>query len=58
MTNIFDHWQAQKPALCAALKEQTDLPGAADCVRHALLQTEQNVLAEMATMCSGSRRAS
>ena len=47
MTNIFDHWQAQKPALCAALKEQTDLPGAADCVRHALLQTEQNVLAEM-----------
>ena len=47
MMNVFDHWQAQKPALRAALEEQTDLPGAADCVRHALLQTEQNALAEM-----------
>lgn len=24
MTNVFDHWQAQKPALRAALEEQTD----------------------------------
>ena len=47
MTNVFDHWQAQKPALRAALEEQTDPAGAADRVRHALLQTEQNALAEM-----------
>lgn len=47
MTNVFDHWQAQKPALRTALEEQTDLAGAADQVRHALLQTEQNALAEM-----------
>ena len=47
MMNIFDHWQAQKPALRAALEEQTDLAGAVDQVRRALLQTEQNALAEM-----------
>ena len=47
MTNVFDHWQAQKPALRTALEEQTDLAGAAHQVRHALLQTEQNALAEM-----------
>ncbi len=47
MTNVFDHWQAQKPALRAALEELTDPAGAAERVRHALLQTEQNALAEM-----------
>lgn len=47
MANVFDHWQAQKPALRAALEEQTDPAGAVDQVRRALLQTEQNALAEM-----------
>ena len=33
MTNVFDHWQAQKPALRAALEELTDPAGAAERVR-------------------------
>lgn len=45
--NVYDHWQAQKPALTAALDAQTDLAGMVYEVRRALLQTEQNALAEM-----------
>lgn len=40
-------WEAQRETLRASLNEQTDLPTVASAVRHALLQTEQNALAQL-----------
>ena len=45
--NTFENWEEQKPALKAALTEQSDLSGVVYSVRHALLQTEQNTLSQM-----------
>lgn len=45
--NTFENWEQQKPALHAALGEQSDMSGVVYAVRHALLQTEQNTLAQM-----------
>lgn len=45
--SIFDHWQQQKEPLRQALARQTELSGAVYQLKHALLQTEQNALAEM-----------
>ena len=47
MTNVFDHWQAQKPALRAALEEQTDPAGAADRGAPCSFANRTNALAEM-----------
>lgn len=47
MMNTFENWEEQKPALKAALAEQSDLSGVVYSVRHALLQTEQNTLSQM-----------
>jgi len=44
---IFDHWQIQKEKLPSLLSQQQDLSGVIYQLRHALLQTEQNALAEM-----------
>lgn len=45
--SLLNHWQQQKETLRQALSQQTDLSGAVYQLRHALLQTEQNALAEM-----------
>lgn len=45
--SIWQHWQTQKEGLRASLTEQTPSADAAAKVRRALLQTEQNALAEM-----------
>ena len=45
--NIFDHWQSQKEPLRSLLDAQPDLAGVIYQVRHAVLQTEQNALAEL-----------
>ena len=44
---LFDHWELQKQNLRTLLDEQDDLAGAVYQIRHALLQTEQNALAEI-----------
>lgn len=44
---IFDHWLIQKEKLPALAEQQQDLSGVIYQIRHALLQTEQNALAEM-----------
>ena len=44
---IFDHWMIQKDRLPSLLDQQQDLSGVIYQLRHALLQTEQNALAEM-----------
>lgn len=45
--NVLNHWEQQKQALRPALEEQPDMGGVVYQVRHALLQTEQNALAEI-----------
>ena len=45
--NIFDHWQTQRDLLRPRLAELTSTSDAVHQIRHALLQTEQNALAEM-----------
>lgn len=45
--SVYDHWQTQKEALRRALETQQDMAGAVYQVRHALLQTEQNAMAEI-----------
>ena len=44
---IFEHWQNQKELLRPKLAEQPDLAGVVYQVRHAIMQTEQNALAEL-----------
>ncbi|MDD3336582.1 MAG: hypothetical protein PHI98_13905 [Eubacteriales bacterium] len=44
--NAFECWQEQRDSLRAALKDQSSMADVAYAVRHALLQTEQNALAE------------
>lgn len=45
--SVYDHWQAQHESLRTALDAQPDMAGIVYQVRHALLQTEQNALAEL-----------
>lgn len=45
--SIFEHWQKQKSVLELSLTGQTDMAGVVYQVRHAILQVEQNALAEM-----------
>lgn len=45
--SIFEHWQSQKETLRSLLDVQSDLSGVIYQVRHAVLQTEQNALAEL-----------
>lgn len=45
---IWEHWNDQKPALRAQLQNAPAMVDVVYGVRHALLQTEQNALAEMA----------
>lgn len=44
---IYEHWLIQKEQLRPLLAEQNDMAGVVYQVRHALLQTEQNALAEL-----------
>lgn len=45
--SVFDHWQMQKEPLRRAIEEQHELADVVYQIRHALLQTEQNALAEL-----------
>lgn len=45
--NVYAHWQAQRDVLRQRLDSVTDLGQAVSHVRHALLQTEQNALADI-----------
>lgn len=45
--SVYDHWQAQRASLRTALEAQSDMAGIVYQIRHALLQTEQNALAEL-----------
>jgi len=45
--SVFDHWQLQREALRSRLAEVDSLTDAVYQIRHALLQVEQNALAEM-----------
>ncbi len=45
--SVYDHWQTQKEALRRSLEAQHDMAGVVYQVRHALLQAEQNALAEL-----------
>ena len=45
--SIWQHWQQQKESLRVVLIPQLDAADAVRHIRHALLQTEQNALAEM-----------
>ncbi|MEG0639619.1 MAG: hypothetical protein RR824_06220 [Clostridia bacterium] len=45
--SAFEHWEQQKEPLRLALKEQSDMAGVVYALRHALLQVEQNTLAEL-----------
>lgn len=45
--NVFAHWQTQRDPLRQRLHSVSDLGQAVSHVRHALLQTEQNALAEI-----------
>lgn len=45
--SAFECWQGQRDALRLKLKEQSSLADVAYCLRHAILQTEQNTLSEL-----------
>ncbi len=44
---VWEHWQPQREQLRPTLLYQQDLSGVSGQVRHALLQTEQNLLAQL-----------
>lgn len=44
---IFEHWQNQKELLRPKLTDEPDMAGVVYQVRHAIMQTEQNALAEL-----------
>lgn len=44
---VSEHWENQKPLLWEELNQKESLADAADAIRHALRQTEQNALADL-----------
>ena len=44
--SAFECWEEQRESLRAALKEQPSVPDQVYAIRHALMQTEQNTLAQ------------